>query len=204
VFRAQMMAGYSCVVTAMKSGPNGFAYETNTRFPDVFGENKEIIHNLVVEKRLLNGWIARKTMETAPDFEAAVLALSTTPYVAPMYNVLSGVRKGVILARDPDGLAFQLTLGKVNPQCRSDYILITNFDFWWGDIREWFDPTSSIIGHPRRLEAQKVLNASTVITPAVIHAAISNKGVQAYDTIFQAIINVEKGLWNVTLPDLPK
>jgi len=198
------MAGYSCVVTAMKTGPNGFAYETNTRFPDAAGENKEILHNLIVEKRLLNGWSARKVMEYSPDFESAVAALSTALYVAPMYNVVSGVRKGVILARDPDALAFKLTLGKPNPQSRSDYIIITNFDYWWGDIREWFDPTSSIIGHPRRLEAQAVLNASTVLTPAVIYSAISNKGVQAYDTIFQALINVEKGLWNVTLPDLPK
>jgi len=204
VFRAQMMAGYSCVVTGMKPGPNGFSYETNTRFPDTTGENKEMLHNLLVEKRTLNGWTVRKTLETAPDFEAAVHALSTTPYVAPMYNILSGVRKGAILARDPDSLAFQLTLGQSNPQCRSDYIIITNFDFWWGDIREWFDLSGGEVGHPRRLVAQKVLNSTSPLTPEIVYSALSAKGVQAGDTIFQGVFNVEKGLWNVTLPDLRK
>jgi len=204
VFRAQMMAGYSCLVTGMKPGPNGFTYETNTRFPEAFGDNKQMLHNLLVEKRTLNGWTVRKTLETAPDFEAAVKALSTTPFIAPMYNVISGVRKGVILARDPDSVAFQLTLGQTNPECRSDYIIITNFDFWWGDIREWFDPSAGEIGHPRRLIAQGILNASSPLTPEIIFSTISAKGVKATETIFQALMNVETGMFNVTLPDLPK
>jgi hypothetical protein len=202
VFRAQMMAGYSCVVTGMKMGANGFSYETNTRFPGSEGENKAMIHNLLVEKRALNGWTVRKVLETVPDFETAVQTLSTAKYVAPMYNIMSGVKKGAILARDPDSLAFKLTLGQSNPQCRSDYIIMTNFDFWWGDIREWFDPTAREIGHPRRLIAQAVLNATTPLTPEIISSALSTKGVLAFDTIFQAMINVEKGLWNLTLPDL--
>merc|ERR1719456_599238 len=34
IFRAQMIAGYFAPSTAMKKGPNGFAIEQNTRFPD--------------------------------------------------------------------------------------------------------------------------------------------------------------------------
>jgi len=206
IFRAQMMAGYSCLVTGMKMGANGFSLETNTRFPEKTGDNKEMLHNLLVEKRVLNGWTVRKTLEMAADYEAAVQMLSTTPYVAPIYNIVAGVRKGTILARGPDKVDFQLTLGQSNPECRSDYIIITNFDFWWGDIREWFDPTGGL-GHPRRLTAQKILNATSPLTPEVIFSALSAKGVMATggdDTIFQGMFNVEKGLWNISLPDLPK
>lgn len=34
VFRSQMVAGYASMVTGMKMGPNGFAIERNTRYPD--------------------------------------------------------------------------------------------------------------------------------------------------------------------------
>ena len=70
-----------------------------------------------------------------------------------------------------------------------------------GDVREWFDPTGGRIGRPRRIVAQQQLNASNVLTPQVLFDTINHPGVIA-DTIFQAIINVEKGLWNVSQPDL--
>ena len=56
---------------------------------------------------------------------------------------MSGVQKGVILSRDPDRVVHTQTLGEANPgiQGGEDYIIITNFDFFWHDIREFFDPT---------------------------------------------------------------
>jgi len=114
---------------------------------------------------------------------------------------VSGVKKGTILARNPDGVAKALVLGQSNFECRDDYIIITNFDFFYYDIREWFDPTGGKIGRPRRIVAQRILNATQVLTPEVLFDVINTVGVIATDTIFQAIINVEKGLWNVSLPD---
>ena len=84
---------------------------------------------------------------------------------------------------------------------RGDYILVTNFDFFWHDLREWFDPTGGYsIGH-RRVEAQKLLNATKEgsLTSEYLYEVISSKGVasgpdQSDGTIFQAIINVEKSL----------
>jgi len=201
VYRAQMMAGYSCAVTGMKMGPNGFSIEVNTRFPEKIGGNKEMMHNLLDEKRTLNGWTIRKIFETAPDYEAAVKALSTTPYCAEQYNIVGGVRKGTILARDPDSVAFQLTLGKANPECRSDYIIVTNFDFWWHDFREWFDPTGGQFFKPRRIVASGLMNATKYLSPEALFATINAPGVKAGSTIFQAIMNVETGLWNVSLTD---
>ena len=59
------------------------------------------------------------------------------------------------------------------------------------------------IGHPRRVAAQALLNSTTEggLTPEFLFETINAPGVLA-DTIFQAIINVETGLWNVSQPDL--
>jgi hypothetical protein len=93
------------------------------------------------------------------------------------------------------------TLGQPNFNERDDYIIITNFDFFFHDVREYFDPTGGQVGYPRRVAAQKYLNSSEILTPEVLFDTINHKGVIA-DTIFQAIINVEKGIWNVSMPDL--
>ena len=122
---------------------------------------------------------------------------------------MSGVRKGTILSRNPSGVAHVQVLGGDNYRERGDYILVTNFDFFWHDLREWFDPTGGYgIGHPRRVEAQKLLNATKEgsLTSEYLYEVISSKGVfasgpdQSDGTIFQAIINVEKSLWNVSVP----
>jgi hypothetical protein len=101
------------------------------------------------------------------------------------------------------------TLGEENFEERSDYIIVTNFDFFWHDIREWFDPTGGYgVGHPRRVEAQKLLNSTELgtLTSEYLFEVISSKGVFAGGsndhTIFQAIINIEKGLWNVSQPTI--
>lgn len=203
-FRAQMIAGYSCIVTGMKNGPNGFSMETNTRFANEKTKFfTQTMHNLFTEKRTLNGWAFRKVLETASDYESAVEALSTAPIVATYYNIVGGARKGTILARSPDDVEYKMTLGQPNYENRDDYIIMTNFDYFWGDVREWFDPTGGHgIGHPRRIEAQRILNKTSVLTPEVLFSTINDVGVRAPETIFQAIMNVETGLWNVSLPDM--
>ena len=56
--------------------------------------------------------------------------------------------------------------------------------------------------HPRRIAAQKYLNSTVEgeITYDDLWNTINDKGVFA-DTIFQAIINVERGVWDVSQPD---
>jgi len=202
VFRAQMLAAYSMPVTALKRGPNGFSWQVNTRFLDHTGGNLQLLRNLFSERRRLNGWTVRKVLEDARDYEEAVATLSTAKLVSTMYNVIGGVRKGAILARDPDGLARKLTLGDHNFQCREDYIIVTNFDYYFHDVREWFDPTGGGgIGHPRRIAAQRILNASDSLTPQLLFETLSDFHVQARDTIFRAVMSVEDDVWNTSLPD---
>ena len=157
----------------------------------------------LADGRPLNGWVLRKIMEANADFDSAVAAIAKVPYVSTEYAIVSGVKKGVIMSRNPDDVAFTQTLGQKNFEERSDYIIMTNFDFFHHDVREYFDPTGGEVGHPRRIAAQQLLNstAANSLTPEFLFETINAKGVIA-DTIFQAIINVETGLWNVSMPDL--
>merc|ERR1719424_447301 len=121
----------------MKLGTNGFTFETNTRYLDHVGGNKQLLKNLFSEKRPLNGWTNRKILEMAADYEAAVADYSTAKYITTQYVIMAGAKKGTILARDPDGVAHRMVLGQENYDCRDDYIIVTNFDYYWHDIREW-------------------------------------------------------------------
>jgi len=197
VFRAQMIAGYSAILTGMRMGSNGYTIEINTRFASHLGDNGKMFRNLFKEKREVSGWSKRKILETIDNYDDAVEAFSSTPYASSEYNIVAGVKKGVILARDADGVAFKLPLNESS----SDYVLMTNFDYPWHDIKEAFDPTSvKGIGHSRRKDAQKLLDAAPVLTPGLLFDVLNDDGVMAKDTIFQVIMNVEKGLWNASLP----
>ena len=74
-----------------------------------------------------------------------------------------------------------------------------------GDFREWFDPHTrgpdgAGPGHPRRVSAQQLLNATrkSTLTATELFRVIDSPGVTAGDTIFQAIMSVERGEWNVS------
>eukprot|EP00931_Biecheleriopsis_adriatica_P091848 TRINITY_DN6571_c0_g1_i1.p1 TRINITY_DN6571_c0_g1~~TRINITY_DN6571_c0_g1_i1.p1 ORF type:complete len:343 (+),score=58.58 TRINITY_DN6571_c0_g1_i1:268-1296(+) len=197
LFRAQTIAGYPQVLTGMRPGKDGYTMETNTRYLDHRGGNKEMLKNLFSEKRNLNGWSKRKIMETIDNYDDAVQAFSTTPFVATEYNIISGVKKGTVLAREPDGLAYQLPLNKSG----KGYVIMTNFDYIWHDWKEHFDPTSVAgFGVSRRKAAEKILDSVDAITPQLLSAVLNDRRVMAVDTIFQAVMNVESGLWNVSLP----
>lgn len=201
VFRAQTIAGYASILTGMRKGPNGFTVEINTRFTDHFGGNKEMFHNVFSEKRDPSGWTKRKILENHDNYEDAVEAFSNTPYGATEYNIVAGVGKGTILARNPDGLAYQLPLSESSKK----YIIMTNFDYVYHDLKEKFDPTGGKgIFHPRRPAAEKILDAAEVITPELLFNVINDYTVMAKDTIFQVIMNVETGLWNASLPACTK
>merc|ERR1712070_347918 len=201
IFRAQTMGGYTAVLTGMRKGPNGYTMEINTRFPDHWGGNAEMIKNVFTNKITPSGFTKRKILETMDNYEDAVEAFSTTPYSATEYNIVSGVKKGTILGRNPDGLAYQLPLSESGKK----YILMTNFDYNWGDIREIFDPTGGDgIFHPRRKPAENLLDNADSITGGLLFDVINDFAVMAKDTIFQVIMDVETGLWNASLPECAK
>ena len=72
---------------------------------------------------------------------------------------------------------------------------------------EYLDPTGASPSRTgRRVAAQRILNASLnaglALTPELMNATISADGVLA-DTIFQAVADVEVGLWAIAQPVLP-
>mmetsp|Transcript_1897 Transcript_1897/g.2329 ORF Transcript_1897/g.2329 Transcript_1897/m.2329 type:complete len:415 (+) Transcript_1897:43-1287(+) len=204
LFQSQMIAGYTMVITGIKLGPNGYAIERNTRYTDHKGGNKEMLSHLF-SGRPLNGWSLRKIMETETEYEKAVAAIASVPYVSTEYAIISGVKKGTILSKNPDNVAFRQVLGQANPQEPMEYIIMTNFDFFFHDIREFFDPTGhGGFGKPtRRVAAQKTLNATLAagqpLTPDVLFSVINQQYVIA-DTVFQAVLSVEKAMWNISQP----
>jgi hypothetical protein len=201
IFRAQTMGGYTAVLTGMRKGPNGYTMEINTRFTDHVGGNSEMIKNVFTNKITPSGFLKRKILETADNYEDAVEAFSTTPYGATEYNIVSGVKKGTVLARNPEGLAYQLPLSESGKK----YIIMTNFDYIWHDVKEIFDPTGGKgIFHPRRPAAEALLDNADSMTPELLWSVINDFEVMAKDTIFQVIMDVETGLWNASLPECTK
>jgi hypothetical protein len=201
VFRAQTIAGFDAILTGMRKGPNGYTIEINTRYGDHWGANKEMIQNLFTNKIAPSGWTKRKILEEQDNYEDAVEAFSTTPYASTEYNIISGVKKGTILGRNPDGVAYQLPLSESGKK----YIIMTNFDYNWGDIREIFDPTGGDgIFHPRRKPAEDLFDNADSITSDLLFDVINDHAVMAKDTIFQVIMDVETGLWNASLPECAK
>lgn len=130
----------------------------NSRFPDHVKGNEQMLDNWLIKKRPYICWLNRKFLSTETDFDKLVAYYSNPEIqtVEPAYMILSGVGKGVILAREPDSLVYKMDLDDPG----RDYLIVTNFDYWWHDFREYFDPTGGKLDHPRRIAAEKVLNAS--------------------------------------------
>ena len=198
VFRAEMVAGYVSLLTGYR--PGAYVVERNTRYPAHKGGNREMLDNLLGGVPL-SGWTLRRMIESISTYDEALARVQSAHFVATEYVVMSGVRRGHIVARDPASVAHLSTLGPA-----AAYVIVTNFDYWWHDVREYFDPTGGHLGLPRRVAAQRILNASLnaglALTPELMNATISADGVLA-DTIFQAVADVEVGLWAIAQPVLP-
>lgn len=196
LFTVQMVAAYPMLLTGIRRGDNGYTIEVNTRYLDHWGGNADLIHNIFSEKRTPSGWVKRKIMEEIDNYDDAVEAFANRPYIATEYNIISGVRKGVILGRNPDGAAYRINLNESDR-----YIIMTNFDYVYGDLKEYFDPTSPMgIGHSRRKGAMKLLEQTPHFTPESLMNLMFDDEVVAKDTIFQAVFNVEKNTMTSRLP----
>merc|ERR1712176_875243 len=94
IYRAQMIAAYSSILTAMRQGSDGYTLEINTRYTDHVGGNKQLFNNLFRHKKggnkaNLSGWTKRKILENTDNFDEAVAAFSTAPYVGTEYNIVA-------------------------------------------------------------------------------------------------------------------
>ena len=112
-----------------------------------------------------------------------------------------------MLSKDPDRVAHVQTLGHpgVGENKRGDYVIMTNFDFYWGDIREYFDPTAGGVGKKTRREAAEANLARWPVgklTPDALFETINAPYVLAKDTVFQMLTSVSANSWNASQPIL--
>jgi hypothetical protein len=112
-------------------------------------------------------WKIRKTLENVQTYEEGVQTLSTELFTSPIYLIISGVRKGTILAREPASLAHQLVLGVDSPV----YIVMTNFDYWNNDWREYFDPTADF--YRRRIGVMKALDGLDYVSEEILFETLN-------------------------------
>lgn len=197
VFTGQMVFPYQSVLTGIRRGPNGYAYSYNSRYGDTDDDTKYLMYNLFERNMTLSGWSVRKTMENVDNYDDALIAFRTTPYPNKEYNLISGVKKGSILARDADGVAYDLNLADAKDD--HPYVVMTNYDWIKNDPKEFVaDPRQH--GSSARLNAQKLLNASNRLSPQVLESVIDDEGVQEPSTIFHAMMSVEHNVYESALP----
>ena len=149
------------MITAYVPGPDGYTLERNTRFSDHWGGNRETLSNLLGGVPL-NGWTLRQIVQSTRTYAQAVSAVSRARFCSPEYSVMSGVGRGTVLSKDPDRVVHVQTLGAPGEgEARADYVIMTNFDFFFGDVREHFDPTAGGggLGRPSRREAAEAFLA---------------------------------------------
>lgn len=82
----------------------GYGLERNTRFISEWGEGQEVYNNLI-DGRELQGWTYRMTLQNVDNYDDAVSTLTDALYTSTEYTIISGVKKGIILAKSPNGVA---------------------------------------------------------------------------------------------------
>ena len=169
VFRAEMVAGYVSLLTGYRPGASGYVVERNTRYPAHRGGNREMLDNLLGGVPL-SGWTLRRMIESISTYDEALARVQSAHFVATEYIVMSGVVEATS-SRDPSKVAHMSTLGPA-----AAYVIVTNFDYWWHDVREYFDPTGGHVGlrgASRRNILNASLNAGLALTPELLNATVS-------------------------------
>jgi hypothetical protein len=185
LFTAQMVYPLLAPFTAVRRGKNGYSWQPNTRYFNEQHEGMMLMKNLYMERRDPGGWSARKVLTDTDNYDDALKAFSTMKLPSPEYIIMSGVKKGTILARDPDSLAYKMDIDEKHP-----YAVMTNFDYVNGDKKEWLQPTR-VEGLSPRVRVQNLLDQNDEITPELLKNVLNDRDVLSKNVLYQAMINVE-------------
>ncbi|XP_043096683.1 N-acylethanolamine-hydrolyzing acid amidase-like [Puntigrus tetrazona] len=123
-YRGTTFAGYVGLWTGQS--PNKFTVSGNERNKGHWWEN---IISAVLLKSSPVSWLVRETLETAVDFQDAVVRLAKVPIITDVYYILGGVRagEGVVITRDRSGSA---DIWPLDPLHGNWYRVETNYDHW--------------------------------------------------------------------------
>jgi hypothetical protein len=193
LYTAQMVFPLQHVFTGVRFGHRGYSFQLNTRYLNSKEESELLVKNVYKERRVPTGWTIRKVMEDTENYNDAVAAFSTARLPNPEYMVISGVRAGTIIARDPDEVAYRVDLGKHR------YLVLANSDYTKDDDNDEFVMTSPQKGVSARERAQSLLDKD-FISPMLLQNVLNDDAVLSKDTtIFQTMINVEHGMFSTIL-----
>jgi len=158
LFRANVVAGAIGFLTAEK--PGAFAISINQRndrdvnlhpdrhpIKDFWGLMKNF-YQIFENHRTGVMWNARLVLENATTFEEAFNQLASTPIIAPVYYILSGVKpnQGVVLEMDRDSV---FGVAQLDADNGIWYLVQTNYD------RDLVDPKND----RRRIPAEERIDA---------------------------------------------
>jgi hypothetical protein len=194
LFTAQMVYPMVIPFTAVRKGKNGYSWQPNTRYFNEQQEGMLLMKNLYMERRDPAGWSARKVFTDIDNYDDAVKAFTTMKLPGPEYFIMSGVKKGTVLARDADSLAYKMDIDEKHP-----YVVMTNFDYIKGDKKEWLQPTR-VEGLSSRVRVQNLLDQSDEITPELLQNVLNDRDVLSKNILYQALINIEQDKYESVLP----
>jgi N-acylethanolamine-hydrolysing acid amidase len=194
LFTAQMTYPLVMPFTAMRRGKNGYTVQANTRYLDQKEDGMMLMKNLYMERREPGLWQIRKVLTDTDNYDDAFKAFSTMKLPNPEYIIMSGVKKGAVLARDPDSLAYKMELDEKHP-----YVIMTNFDYSKGDTKEFLQPTR-VKGLSARVRAQNLLDQSSEVNPKLLKSILNDRDVLSKNVLYQSMSNVEKDRFDSSLP----
>merc|ERR1719253_30630 len=178
----------------MRRGSDGYSFQANTRYLDSQDESMLLMNNLYLEKRAPSSWTARKTLESTDNYDDAVKLFSKTPYPNPEFNLISGVSKGTLIARDADKVVYKMDLDDKHP-----FLVMTNFDYVNNDKKEWLQPTR-VKGVSARVRAQNLLSKSDSITPELLAEVLNDRDVLSNNVLYQSMVNLKHDSYESSLP----
>ncbi|KAM7423193.1 hypothetical protein PAMA_010969 [Pampus argenteus] len=126
-YRGTSFAGYVGLWTGQS--PNKFTVSGDQRGSERWWNWWKNLVSAFLLHRSPVSWLVRETLESAEDFQDAVMRLSKIPIITGVYYIVAGVRarEGVVITRDRSGPANIWTLDPLNGGW---YRVETNFDHW--------------------------------------------------------------------------
>jgi len=190
LYRATGWPAGGGISTAMRY--NGWSFEQNTREAE-----NEWHKNLAAAKKggAVNGWVARRVMETEPDFEKAVQTLYATNFMAPQYFIMSGAKpwQGAVLTIDRGAKHLEGTPAIQYLDKDKGYLVETNFDLNKVSPEPRLDVANAMLSEEPKTFVSKEHLMRFMRTPLLLNPS----------TVFSTVMVPATGDYRTTLPDQP-
>lgn len=147
-----------------------------------------------LNRNLPVSWLVRDTLDTAADFQAAVLKLAATPIIADVYYIIGGTlpKEGVVITRNRKGPA---DIWPLEPTAGAWFRVETNYDHW--TTPPPFDDRRTAAIKALNATGQKNINFETLFKVLSVRPVLNNYTV--YTTVMSAAVPDKYLTWIRTL-----